>query len=96
MLLDLLYEAINKHIPRLSLTTINSSIKLPLTKLISLKYVKSIEPHRLLRVLTFYNTPQNLVKWIEDFHSEHKQVTVNGVFLKWHAIISDMRYLLHT
>ena len=30
-------------------------------------------PHRrLLRVLRFYNTPGNLVKWIEDFLSERK------------------------
>ena len=43
-------------------------------------------PHqKLLRVLRFYNTPENLVRWIEDFLSEPKQwVTVNGVFSKWY------------
>ena len=46
-------------------------------------------PHqRLLRVLRFYNTPENLVKWIEDFLTERKQrVAVNGVFSKWHDVI---------
>ena len=49
-------------------------------------------PHqRLLRVLRFYNTPENLVKWIEDFLSERKQqVTVNGVFSKWYSVISGV------
>ena len=47
-------------------------------------------PHQtLLRVLRFYNTPENLVTWIEDFLSEHKQrVTVNGVFSKWYDVTS--------
>ena len=41
-------------------------------------------PHqKLLKVLGFYDTPENLVTWIEDFLSERKQrVTVNGVFSK--------------
>ena len=49
-------------------------------------------PHqRLLRVLRFYNTPENLAKWIEDFLSERKQqVTVNGVFSKWYSVISGV------
>ena len=49
-------------------------------------------PHqRLLRVLRFYNTPENLVKWIKDFLTERKQrVAVNGVFLKWHDVISGV------
>ena len=39
-------------------------------------------PHqRLLEVLRFYNTTENLVKWIEDFLSECKQqVAVNACF----------------
>ena len=39
-------------------------------------------PHqRLLRVLRFYNTPENLITWIEDFLSERKQrVAVSGAF----------------
>ena len=47
-------------------------------------------PHQtLLRVLRFYNIPENLVTWIEDFLSEHKQrVTVNGVFSKWYDVTS--------
>ena len=47
-------------------------------------------PHQtLLRVLRFYNTPENLVTWIEGFLSEHKQrVTVNGVFSKWYDVTS--------
>ena len=50
------------------------------------------EPHqRLLRVLRFYNTPENLVKWIEDFLTERKQrVAVNGVFSKWHDVINSV------
>ena len=48
---------------------------------------------RLLRVLRFYNTPENLVKWIEDFLSERKQrVTINGVFSKWHDVIIGEHY----
>ena len=49
-------------------------------------------PHqRLLRVLRFYNTPENLVKWIEDFLTERKhRVPVNGVFSKWHDVISGV------
>ena len=41
-------------------------------------------PHQsLLRVLRFYNTLENLVKWIEEFINERKQrPTVNGVFSK--------------
>ena len=49
-------------------------------------------PHqRLLWVLRFYNTPENLVKWIEDFLSERKQrVAVNGVFLRFYDVISGV------
>ena len=49
-------------------------------------------PHqRLSRALSFYNTPGNLVKWIEDFLTECKQrVAVNGVFSKWHGVISGV------
>ena len=48
---------------------------------------------RLLRVLRFYNTPENLVKWIEDFLSERKQrVTINCVFSKWHDVIIGEYY----
>ena len=37
----------------------------------------------------FYNTLENLVKWIEDFLIERKQrVAVIGVFSKWHDVIS--------
>ena len=46
----------------------------------------------MLRILRFCNNPENLVKWIEDFLSERKQrVTVNGVFRKWHDVISGLR-----
>ena len=50
-------------------------------------------PHqRLLRGLRFHNTPENLVKWIEDFLSERKQrVAVNGSFAKWHHVIRGVR-----
>ena len=39
-------------------------------------------PHqRFLRALRFYNTPENLVKWIEDFLTERKhRVAVNVCF----------------
>ena len=48
---------------------------------------------RLLRVLRFYNTPENLVKWIEDFLNERKQrVTRNCVFSKWHDVIIGEHY----
>ena len=49
-------------------------------------------PHqKLLRVLRFYNTPDNLAKWIENFLSERKQqVAVNGVFSKWYDVISGV------
>ena len=49
-------------------------------------------PHqKLLRVLRFYNTPENLVTWTEDFLSEPKQrVTVNVVFSKWYDVISGV------
>ena len=49
-------------------------------------------PHqKLLRVLRFYNTPDNLAKWIENFLSERKQqVAVNGMFSKWHDVISGV------
>ena len=57
-------------------------------------FIKAFDgvPHqRLLRVLRFYNTPENLVKWIEDFLSERKQrVAVNGVFLKFYDVISGV------
>ena len=49
-------------------------------------------PHqKLLRVLRFYNTPENLVTWIEDFLSERKQrVTVIGAFSKWYDLTSGI------
>ena len=49
-------------------------------------------PHqRILRVLRFYKTPGNLVKWIEDFLSERKKrIPINGVFSKWHDVISGV------
>ena len=57
-------------------------------------FMKSFDtvPHqRLLRVLRFYNAAENLVKWIEDFLTEHEQrVAVNGVFSKWHDVISGV------
>ena len=49
-------------------------------------FMKTLDtvPHQsLLRVLRFYNTLENLVKWIEEFINERKQLpTVNGVFSK--------------
>ena len=49
-------------------------------------------PHqRLLKVLRFYNTAGNLVKWMEDFLSECKQrLAVNNVLLKRHDVISGL------
>ena len=49
-------------------------------------------PHqKILRVLRFFNTPENLATRIEDFLSEHKQqVTVNGVFSKWYDVTSGV------
>ena len=43
MLLELLYEAIEKHIPRLSLTTNKLSRKTIINRLLNLKYGKSID-----------------------------------------------------
>ena len=49
----------------------------------------TVQNQRLLRALRFYNTLENLVKWIEYFLSERKQrVAVNGVFSKLHNIIN--------
>ena len=57
-----------------------------------MKAFDTVRQQKLLRVLKFYNNPENLVKWIEDFLSERKQrVTVNGVFPKWHDVISGLR-----
>ena len=48
-----------------------------------MKAFNTVPHQKLLRVLRFYNTSENLVTWIEDFLSERKQrVTVNYVFLK--------------
>ena len=47
-------------------------------------------PHqKLLREIRFYNTPENLVTWIEDFLRERKQ-RVYGVFLKCFEVISGV------
>ena len=49
----------------------------------------TVQNQRLLRALRFYNTSENLVKWIEYFLSECKQrVAVNGVFSELHNIIN--------
>ena len=54
-----------------------------------MKFFDTVPHQRLLRVLRFYNTPENLINLIEDFLNERKQrVTVNGVFSKWYSKIS--------
>ena len=56
-----------------------------------MKAFDTVPRRRLLRVLRFYNTPGNLVKWTEDFLSERKKrVAINGVFSKWHEVISGV------
>ena len=56
-----------------------------------MKAVDTVPHQKILRVLRFFNTPENRVTWIEDFLSEHKQqVTVNGVFSKWYDVTSGV------
>ena len=44
-----------------------------------MKVFDTVPNARLLRVLIFGNTPENLVKWVDDFFSERKQrVAVNA------------------
>ena len=56
---------------------------------ISCDFMKAFDtvPHqKLLREIRFYNTPENLNTWIEDFLRERKQ-RVNGVFLKCYEVM---------